>query len=238
VARFGANFVWQVRLEQDGLQQVCYKFPAPYHSISDPLEDTHPELLTGVWEHPKIGRPGAQTFGLTGSRGVYTGLGGFAPRNSGGFTVFRPRHWVFENTDLYYGDTFGGDVALHAYEVDGISYTFKDGLPFPTGADGAPETLEILAMGFATLVEEDHGHKGTLLYAGDGDAVLMAETVYGGTDAQSVDKASRGAGMIATFTRGKGQVVNAGTCEWVNGLRLSNSYAEQITHNVLKRFTA
>ena len=238
VARFGANFCWQVRLEAQGLQQVCYKYPAPYHGIRDPLEDSQPELLTGLWEHPKINRPGAQTFGLTGARGVYAGLGGLAPRNSGGFTVFRPQHWVFEDTDLYYGDTFGTDVALHAYEVDGISYTFRDGLPYPTGEDGAPDNLEILAMGFATLVEEDHGHKGTHLYAGDGDVQLMALTLYGNNDEDSMGKSSRGAGMIASFSRGKGQVVNAGTCEWVNGLRLGNPFAEQITHNVLRRFTA
>ena len=238
IARFGANFIWQVRLENDGLTQVCYKYPAPYHGIEDPLKESNPELLTGVWDHTLINRPSAETFGLSGICGVYSGLGGLAPRNSGGFTVFRQDHWVFENTDLYYGDTFGSLENIHAYEVDGIGYNFEHGLPFPSGeTKGVPEDLEILAMGFASMVEEDHGNKGTYLYAGDADSRLISLSMYGDDKPENMAKTSRGAGMIASFTKGKGQVVNVGTCEWVNGLLLKNEFVEQITHNVLTKFT-
>ena len=33
-----------------------------------------------------------------------------------------------------------------AFEVDGVDYTFRGGLPYPTYVDAAPESLEILAM--------------------------------------------------------------------------------------------
>ena len=37
VARFGANFLWQIRLEDEGRRQVCYKFRAPQE---DPVRNT------------------------------------------------------------------------------------------------------------------------------------------------------------------------------------------------------
>ena len=42
--------------------------------------------------------------------------------------------------------------------------------------------------------------------------------------------------MMGAFTRGKGEVFNAGTAEWVNGLKRKEFYTEQITRNVLDRF--
>ena len=40
------------------------------------------------------------------------------------------------------------------------------------------------------------------------------------------------------FTRGKGQVFNAGTTEWVAGLARGDHGVCQVTRNVLKRFLA
>lgn len=74
--------------------------------------------------------------------------GGAAPRMNGVFTVYRPEHWVFEDTDLYYGDAFGSRPAsIVAFEVDSLDYTFRNGLPEPTFLDGAMEKTEILAPG-------------------------------------------------------------------------------------------
>jgi hypothetical protein len=41
---------------------------------------------------------------------------------------------------------------------------------------------------------------------------------------------------MVVYRRGKGEVFNASSCEWVNGLRLSDPFTEQITHNVLRRY--
>ena len=239
VARFGANFLWQVRLEDEGQVQVCYKYPAPYHpGVNDPLEESAPRLLTGIWENAKVGRPGALTFGLSGAYGVYARLGGANPRNSGAFTVFQPRHWAFAGTDLYYGDNFGGAAGIFGYETDAVPYTFGNGLPVPIADPGVPASLQILAMGFATTFEEDHGNKGTRLYAGDADRTLMALSLYGDTSAESIARCQYGAGMVGHFTRGRGEVFNGGSCEWVNGLRLCEPVTERITRNVLDRFVA
>ena len=42
--------------------------------------------------------------------------------------------------------------------------------------------------------------------------------------------------MVVTFTRGKGMVFHAGSCEWVAGLKFKDYYTETITRNVLNRF--
>jgi hypothetical protein len=234
VARFGGNFLWQVRLEDDGRKQVCYKYAAEEH---DEFGNRHPEKLTYAWDYARLKRPAAQTFGLSGSYSIYAGLGGFCPRHAKGFTVYRPEHWIFENTDLYFGDTFGAQARIFAYEVDGVDFTFKDGLPFPTLTDGAPETLEILAMAPSTNLEEDHGNPGTHLFAGDGDHQLLCHARHGETSTENLARSRGGAGMIGTFTRYGGTVVNAGSVEWVNGLRLCEPCTEQITDNIISRFT-
>jgi len=233
VARFGGNFTWQIRIEDEGRRQVCYKTDA---EASDPVRDTgQRHLLTTAWDDVAVGRPGTHTFGLTGTNGIYAGWGMCVPRGSGGFTVYRPDHWAFAGTDLYYGDQLGAEAKIFGYEVDGCDYTFRDGLPYATGSDGAPDTLEILAMGLATTEEADHGNPGSVFFIGDADARAIAHQRFRRTDAAAIDKVRRGSGMIACFTRGKGSVFNAASCEWVGGLVERDSFVERITLNVLQR---
>jgi hypothetical protein len=40
------------------------------------------------------------------------------------------------------------------------------------------------------------------------------------------------------MTRGKGEVLTAATCEWVMGLKRGDRFTQQITRNVLDRFTS
>jgi hypothetical protein len=110
-------------------------------------------------------------------------------------------------------------------------------LPYPTFTDGAPEGLEILAMGVSSNAEEDHGNRGAYLYAGDGDWEFMCHLKRGEITEQNMAETKHGAGMIGVFTRNGGTVVNAGSVEWVNGLRLREPMTEQVTRNVLNRFS-
>ena len=234
VARFAGNFLWQIRLEDAGRTQVCYKYRA---RAEDPYRATaEAHLTTNCWEATEVGRPGALTFGLNATRGMYAGWGGMCPRGAGGFTVYRPDHWAFAGSDLYYGDVFGAASRIFGYEVDGLDHVVRGGLPYPTGEDGAPEGLEILALGLATNVEEDHGNAGTPLFVGGEDAAFIAETVYGAASPENLDRAARGNGMIVSFSKGKGEVFHAGTCEWVAGLIDRDPFVERITRNVLDRF--
>jgi hypothetical protein len=47
----------------------------------------------------------------------------------------------------------------------------------------------------------------------------------------------RGAGMIAAFTRGKGEVFNGGSTEWPRALELEDPFVTKIARNVLDRFS-
>ena len=230
--RLGGNIFWQVRLENDGTTQTCYKYIA---DEADPVRD--PDLFTAAFEARSLNRPGVTTFGANGGQGVYTGFGGTMPRSSGGFTVYRNQHWAFENTDLYYGDILGGSVPLVGYEVDGVDYTFRHGLPYPTGDDGTPDALEILALSPATMEEEDHGHDGQVLQHGDGDLMILSKALHGDTSEESLSKTRYGSAVITSMPKGQGEVFCAGTTEWPYALNQSEPFVEQITRNVLARFT-
>ena len=233
VSRFGANFAWQVRLEDKGRTQVCYKDP-----FADPVFDSTDRARTSTaWDFDFIGRPGARTMGLTGLGGIYTRFGTAAGRASGGLTVYRPDHWVFEGSDLYYGDTFGRQAKIVSFEVDGVDYTFRHGLPFPTHADEAPQNLEILAMAPALRGEIDRRN-----YLLNGPIEELNTMIRSAADKgfplvqqDALDASIYGAAMVAVFSRNGGTVFNSGTCEWVNGLIERDFFVERITRTVLER---
>jgi hypothetical protein len=231
VARFAGNFMWQTRLEEDGRRQLCYKSRAQQE---DPQREG--ERITTSWELPQIKRPGALTFGLNAIRGVYAGWGGCVAFGSGGFPLYRPEHWAFAGTGLGYGDVLGAQSRIFAYEVDGLDYVIRDGLPYPSGAEQVPEGLEILALGQASNREVARGVDPATLFLGSEDCELHAHILYGQVTPETVALAGRGSGMIVSFERGRGEVFHAGSVEWVAGLLRNDAQVERVTHNVLKRF--
>ncbi|WP_109467955.1 N,N-dimethylformamidase beta subunit family domain-containing protein [Albibacillus kandeliae] len=234
-SRFGGNFLWQIRLEEDGARQVCWKTKAPkMDPVRDDPEKKH--LLTASWESGGVSWPGASTVGVNGCHGMYGSWGGFAPRGSRGFTVYRPEHWAFEGTDLRYADVFGAEAGIFGYEVDGLNYTFERGLPYPVADPGVPEGIEILAMSPAVLFEYEHEGPGYRYYVRDSDLVGLAELA-----AEDYPVARRnyqyGSGMVVSMNRGKGEVFTAGSCEWIMGLTRRDPFTETITRNALERFS-
>ena len=235
VARFAGNFLWQIRIEEEGEKQVCYKYIA---TEADPLMGTDEQhLLTGAWEVPEVNRPGALTFGVNGLKGVYAGLGNCIGRGSGGFTIYRPDHWAFAGAHIGYGDVLGASSRIYGYEVDGLEHIVQDGLPYPVGQDGELEGLTILGVGLGTNVEADHNVWGETLYIGKTDAQWKAIALYGEVTPETLDKATRGNGVMISWPKGKGEIFTAATCEWVMGLTRQDRQVVQITKNVLDRFT-
>ena len=234
VARFAGNFLWQIRLEAHGENQICHKYLArtedPYARGADP------HLVTNSWEAPEVGRPGHSSFGLDGSRGVYAGWGGLAAQGANGFTLYRPDHWAFKDIRLGYGDILGTKARIFGYEVDGLDYFVKDGLPYPEPKPTLPDDLQILAMGLARNLEDGFGAEADALFVGDFDAKYFADLRFGSTDDASIKKVDRGSGMIVHFRKGKGEVIHAGTTEWIAGLIYRDPAIEQVTKNVLDRF--
>lgn len=234
LARFGGNFMWQVRLDPATGIQSCFKDPG-----SDPTSDTDPSRVTTAWDAPIIGRPGAKTMGLTALGGAYIRYGSASARASGGFTVYREGHWALEGTDLYYGDVFGqAPVCVAAFEVDGCDYTFKYGLPYATGTDGAPTNLEIIAMAPATTGGVDRWNGRVPIGAPAAEAEALLASIYPDGIPPHHQGNSYGSAMVATFSRGDGEVFCAGSTDWPYGLSERDPFVERITANVLDRFIA
>jgi hypothetical protein len=234
-ARFAGNIAWQVRIEDLLRTQVCYK----YSASGDPeFDNPDRNRRTGAFESLHINNPPVTTFGANGFRGIFARSGGLSPRGPGGFIVYRPKHWVFDGADVYYGDVLGGDLPLVGYELDGIDYTFRHGLPYQTGDDGTPDTLEILALTPVTLEEEDHGQGGNLRTMGDFCVRFAAEAVLGEDSAENRDKLRYGSGVITHMSKGRGEVFCAGTTEWCFALATGERQCEIVTRNVLDRFMA
>lgn len=233
LARFGGNFFWQVRLSGDGYTQFCYRSPQ-----LDPESQTNPQRVTTAWDYKPLNRPAAETMGLSGMGGTYNRYGVAVPRSSGGFTVYRPKHWAFAGTDLYYGDLLGGTpVNLATFELDSVEYTFRRGLPYPTFEDGAPATLEILAMAPAVRGEEDRFNGTVPLNGPLEESQALTDAIGDQLPPHHDELEGRGAGMIATFTRGRGEVFNGGATEWPRALELRDPFVEKIVKNVLDRFS-
>jgi hypothetical protein len=227
----GNTCFWQIRFEDDGRAMTSYK----YRADEDPVVGTPDErFVTGPWSDRRIGRPETSTIGLTFTRGGYSRYGLGVPNASGAFTVWRPQHWAFEGTDLGYGDALGLDDAIVAYEVDGCELALQDGLPVPTHADGAPQSLEILATAPAQLWRQDEQPS---RYAGEpGDLENAAEAVFGDRWRDEVHRLEHNNACVAVFERpGGGTVFNAGVTDWAYGL--GDPAVSRITRNVLTRLS-
>jgi hypothetical protein len=233
VARFAGNFLWQIRIEDGGRRQICYKHAADQNPIRGSGQD---HLVSGAWEAAPVNRPGATTFGVNRLRGIYAGLGRCVAQGSGGFTVYRPDHWAFQDTGIGYGDVLGATSRIFGYEVDGIDHHIENGLPMPTGVDGADRSISIIALGLATTIKPNANIWGETSYIGDSDAAFRAQVIHGEVTTETLELASRGNGAIVHWHKGDGEVFTAGTCEWVIGLVRADDHVVRITRKVLDRF--
>jgi hypothetical protein len=233
-AFFGGNTCfWQIRFDDGHRGMTCFK----YRAGEDPVLGTADERsVTAPWSDRRVGRPETSTTGLTFTQGGYSRYGLGVPRGSGAYTLWRPDHWIFEGTRLRYGDALGLADAIVAYEVDGCELTLDEtGLPTPTHADGAPETLEVLATAPARLWTRDEQPS---RYAHEpGELEHAASAVFGEDWPAQVHRLEHNHAVLGAFTTaGGGTVVNAGVTDWSYGL--GDGAVEQITRNILRRLSS
>jgi hypothetical protein len=227
----GNTAFWKVRWEDDGRTLICHKWKGfEAETLADPASATH------LWSHPAFRRPEAETTGLSFIFGGYHRLGMCAARGQGGYTVYRNDHWALAGCDLYYGDVFGDEIPLLGYENDGCLFSFDDdGFPAATATLGVPANLEVIALAPASFGEAPSPYR-PLIPPEQLDVV--AQIAYGSATPQAQARVLRGHAVMAAFTRGRGEVFNAGTTEWAHGLAADDPFVTRITRNVLKRFGA
>jgi hypothetical protein len=236
----GNTCFWQVRYEDNGRTMVCYKGKA---QTEDPVfgTDDHKSLTT-MWSLPSIGRPEAETTGLSFTRGGYARVGKVTPRSSGGYSIHRPDHPVFEGTNLRYGDELGMPAKIVGYEVDGCELTLLNGDPVPTYNDGTPAGLEVLATAPARLISitPTYCEAPPALWADPeppGDLEGVAAGLFGSASPENIARIAHGHAVVGTFTKGKGRVFNAGCTDWSYGLDI-DPLVQQVTRNVIRWLTA
>jgi len=230
----GNTAFWKVRFEDEGATFVCHKwngFTADPVAAADPAQGTH------LWSHKAFARPEAAMTGLTFLFGGYHRLGACVARGDAGYTVYDERHWALAGADLYYGDVIGAGLPFLGYENDGCRFQFgDDGRLKPVATLGVPETLSIIAIAPCALGETAVEGYPPLIPPERLD--VIARDVFGAEGPEAEDRLLRGHAVMASFTRGRGEVFNGGTTEWAHGLAAGDPYVETITRNVLRRFGA
>jgi hypothetical protein len=229
----GNTSFWQVRIEDGGTTMVGYKDQFK----DDPVHDTdRRHLLTSMWSDHLIGRPENRLTGVTFSRGGYHRIGRAVASGAGGYTIYRPDHWVFDGTGVTFGDLIGAEAVIVGYECDGCDLTMRDALPYPTGSDGTPEDLEILGLAPAQHFNHVNAPRPTPAGA-PSEGEFIASRVFATRDPAAVERLAHGHAVMGIHQPG-GTVFTAGTTEWAWGLAQRDPTVERITRNLLDRLTA
>jgi hypothetical protein len=233
----GNTAFWQVRMEaRDATGAATRMVGYKGQFKDDPVYDT-PRMseLTSIWSDHLIGRPENHMTGVSFSRGGYHRIGKRVTSGAGGYTLHRADHWLFEGTGLGYGDVLGAAATVVGYECDGCAFTYRDGLPYPTGEDGTPASFEILGTAPAahftrtTAARPPKPHEPS-------EIEFIAGRVFGTRDAAAVDRIAHGHAVLGSYTSAAGgTVVTSGSTDWAHGLAGRDPQVERITANLLDR---
>ena len=235
----GNTSFWQVRLEErtpEGPAAVMVGYKGRLKD--DPCYGTdRVGELTSIWSDHLIGRPENLMTGVSFARGGYHRIGKRVTSGAGGYTIHRADHWLFAGTGVGYGDLLGADATIVGYECDGCDFTYRDGLPYPTGVDGTPSTFEILGTAPAA-----HFTRTTATRPPRDDepseVEFIASRLFDTRDPEAVARIEHGHAVLGTYTSpGGGTVVTSGSTDWAHGLAARDPQVEQITRNVLDRLS-
>ena len=236
----GNTSFWQVRLE-DPTPQGPAATMVGYKGFfkQDPVYDTDRVAeLTSIWSDHLIGRPENHMTGVSFSRAGYHRIGKVVANGAGGYTIHRPDHWLFEGTQLVYGDILGAGAVTVGYECDGCEMTLVDGLPVPTGNDGTPASFEILGTAPATHFDRTNAPRPPAPNA-PSEIEFIASRLFDTRDPAAVERIAHGHAVLGTYTSAAGgTVVTSGSTDWAHGLAGRDEQVERITRNLLDRLAA
>jgi hypothetical protein len=226
----GNTSLWQVRLEGD--RMVGYKG----FLKNDPLYDTdRMNEVTTFWSDHIVARPENHMTGVSFTRGGYHRIGKNVTNGLGGYTVYRPDHWIFDGTGIRYGDVLGNNATVVGYECDGCEMTMVDGLPTPTYADETPRTFQILG-----ICPTQHFTRETAPRPPKpnepSEIEYIAARVFDTRDDWAIEKIRHGHAVLGAYTNDAGAtVVTSGSTDWAHGLAERDPQIEQITRNILSK---
>ncbi len=237
----GNTAFWQVRLEEptsEGPAATMIGYKGLFKS--DPVYGTDRQgELTCMWSDRLLERPENHMTGVSFVRGGYHRIGKRATRGAGGYTIHRPKHWLFEGTGIDYGDLLGAAGTTVGYECDGCDFDYRDGLPHPTGIDGTPENFTILGTVPAAHFTRDTATRPPPPDQPSEAEYIASRAIGGGRTPADVERFSHGHAVFGTYTSpAGGVVVTSGSTDWAHGLAGMDPPVEQITRNLLERLSA
>ena len=233
----GNTAFWQVRLEDptpEGPAATMVGYKGLFKQ--DPVFGTdRVSELTSMWSDHVIERPENHMTGVSFARGGYHRIGKRATTGAGGYTIHRADHWLFDSTGLGYGDVLGAAATTVGYECDGCDFTYRDGLPYPTGVDGTPADFEILGTAPAAHFTRTTATRPPAPNE-PSEVEFIAARLFGSRSNEDVERISYGHAVLGTYTSAAGGVVvTSGSTDWVHGLAGRDPQVEQITKNILDR---
>jgi hypothetical protein len=235
----GNTSFWQVRLEErtpQGPAAVMVGYKGRFKDGPCYGTERAGELTT-IWSDHLLGRPENHMTGVSFARGGYHRIGKRVTSGAGGYTVHRAGHWLFAGTGIGYGDLLGAGATIVGYECDGCDFTYRDGLPYPTGVDGTPASFEILGTAPAA-----HFTRATATRPPRDDepseVEFIASRLFDSRSPEAVARIEHGHAVLGTYTSpAGGTVVTSGSTDWAHGLAARDPQVEQITRNVLDRLS-
>ncbi len=238
LASFSGNTMfWQVRLEggRGDTSMVAYKDRA--HEDDPAVAKGRAETMTGMWADPLVGRPEWSLLGAGSAFGLYHRFGAATPRGVGGFVVYRPDHWMFDGTDLCYGDVLGRDDGIVGYETLGCPLSFDDlHQPIARPAPGLPADIEITAFTPSSNLAVGEYPASISALSDQGDLEFVTTRLYGDTSERNLARVRHGNSVMLTcrpYGPDGGEVVTVGSTDWVFGM--ADPAVARVTANVLGR---
>ncbi|MEE2784987.1 MAG: N,N-dimethylformamidase beta subunit family domain-containing protein [Pseudomonadota bacterium] len=223
----GNTCFWQARYDDD--RWVSYKMDIE----ADPVFDENGACdLATMWSDPLIGRPENEMTGVSFTRGGYAHMAN-SPRGTGGYHVWRPDHWAFTGVELAEHEDLGARQTVVAYECDGCAFEMRDGLPVPTGIDGTPLNMQILASAPARLWET-HQLPDNLRDDYVGELNWVSQRIGGDDNEENRAIYGDGHAVMGMFKRGRGEVFTTGCTDWAYGL--VDPKVSRVTLNIINRF--
>jgi hypothetical protein len=233
----GNTSFWQVRLEDPTPEGPAGSMVGYKGRFKDDPAYAAGSMarVTSMWSDHLLGRPENAMTGVSFSRGGYHRIGKRVTNGAGGYTVHRPDSWLFEGTGLTYGDVLGAGPTVVGYECDGCDFTYRDGLPFPTGADGTPTGFEILGTAPAAHFTRETATRPPRPEE-PSEIEFIASRLFDDRSPESVERIAHGHAVLGTYTAPSGgTVVTSGSTDWAHGLAGRDPQVEQITATVLDR---
>jgi len=236
----GNTAFWQVRLEDhtpEGPAASMVGYKAMFKR--DPVYGTdRSSELTSIWSDHETERPENHMTGVSFSRGGYHRIGKVVARGAGGYTIHRAKHWIFDGADVSYGDLLGADTTVVGYECDGCDFTYRDGLPVPTGVDGTPATFEILGTAPAAHFTRETAQRPPGPNE-PSELEFIASRLFGTRDPADAERIAHGHAVLGSYTSAAGgTVITSGSTDWAHGLAGRDPQIEQITRTILDRLGA